>query len=483
MATSAYASPLDGARDWVVKIESNSFKGSGTLISVDGKSYVLTSEHVVVQGSGPKYNQSVWNEKIGKHSAKLVSADVGTGLALLEIPDLVPGRDFPALSSFESSGYSHGTRVSAFGYPLRATSVVDSNLGEIADPSSDRGSLPEISRMIELSGTHAEYGMSGGPVFDSATGMIVGVLTEQFVQIIPGSPSEIAEFGPGTTSIQNEIIAIPARDAQAWVKAAIQPGFKPWMVRDPVAQQDGRVVLLGFGIRMEIAQTSVASGSIGGDGAGVGGDGAGVGGDGAGVGGDGSGIGGRGGDGAGVGGGANSSGNMHVILSADPKTASWPTTLAPAWILNVRSIVVGDKKLDITGFMKKGSATGGLEFVGIRSAAQFIGLLGRADVTPIITSSEDVSAIPASVKSAADDFIKALKNVKSTSASPELVAKLAQIADFSSTVEWSEISMDDLRTTEHSAEWDALFSGDFDTTVVLLSKFRALSEAIRKAHS
>ncbi len=89
--TSAFAKSLADWQKAIVKVSSYPcqagrprFDGSGFLVSYQGDTYVLTSEHVVLHDSNDHVCHEIQNEK-ETINVKLLSADCAKGMALLKI--------------------------------------------------------------------------------------------------------------------------------------------------------------------------------------------------------------------------------------------------------------------------------------------------------------------------------------------------------------------------------------------------------------
>src|SRR5262249_34390530 len=159
------------------------------------------------------------NPEIGTVQAKLVAADWGYGLALLELPRGM--RAGSAASLATSSPRAHG-RVITAGYPWQSSRPVVSEGGRILTNESERHWIAQIGSPMEIVGAQGEYGMSGGAVFSSNGEQVVGMLSHQYLRMVVGAPTRVSSFDGADAGVQNHVIAIPAEALRAWVSRVLR---------------------------------------------------------------------------------------------------------------------------------------------------------------------------------------------------------------------------------------------------------------------
>lgn len=242
-----FSSCLTGAQvgeKRIVKLASNEcdsekppFLGSALLFERAGKTYALTSDHVVLHGR-EGYCHSVSNSAIGSAPAKFLAADWGNGLALLEVPELPPAPELPSLTDLQGGEGQAMDRVQVMGFPADSEMLVHDQRGRIFDPKKERKLFALIPSLIELENAHGEFGMSGGPVFHQ-NGLFLGVLSHQV--LVPNEHGEetAEELTPESLSPDNHLVIIPAQVAYAWVSEYFRDpvGFKVIFHQGPGAQQ------------------------------------------------------------------------------------------------------------------------------------------------------------------------------------------------------------------------------------------------------
>jgi serine protease Do len=168
--------------------------GSGFVVG-DGK-HVITSYHVIKQqdpNAGQVfYVMSLNGSQVDRRSAKVVATDPATDLAILIMdgPSLPPVklRDDPLMAP-------EGTEIATTGFPIgvvlgfqpTTTRGIVSALPSNRTPEFSAGGLSaEIIRAPRYSIYQLDIiaypGNSGGPVYDTATGEVLGVVAAGFIK-------------------------------------------------------------------------------------------------------------------------------------------------------------------------------------------------------------------------------------------------------------------------------------------------------------
>jgi S1-C subfamily serine protease len=206
------------------------FQFRGTGFAVGDGTLIATNAHVLPEAidatrlevlailvPGPDQDKAQYRE------ARQVAVDPGTDLALLKID----GSPLPALRIGDSDGVREGREVLFTGYPLGAAlgpyaathGGMVSAITPIAIPPG-RSSQLDVKLIRRLTtGAYPVFqldataypGNSGSPVYDTATGEVVGVINMVFVK---GTKESVLAQPSGIT------YAIPAKYLQELVKNA-----------------------------------------------------------------------------------------------------------------------------------------------------------------------------------------------------------------------------------------------------------------------
>ena len=331
------------------------FKGSGFLFNDAGKSYVLTSEHVVLHGNA-KYCHKVWNSSVGTYEASLRLAEYGNGLALLELTQVVA--DAQELNALTPSGISEGATLRVAGFPhggdTAGEDLVFENKGTVKVAQSQRKLIPTVPWVVLVHGALGEFGMSGGPVFDEQ-GNFAAILSHQYIQLVPGGKSIIAEFAEGVKILENHLLVIPGSIAIDWVKTVLKAGdaASAFFVRDPKAQLSGKELVLSSGLRFEAMAKDDDDSPIGGDGGGTGCTGKGF-------------------------------TKSSVRISSEPNAVRtvWFLPSLDSWVAKVRDkLLLSWNTVEVPAFISK--ANDSLDVTAIYGLADFFQKLASPDLEPI----------------------------------------------------------------------------------------------------
>lgn len=203
----------------------NLFMGTGFAVS-DG-SYVITNEHVIPKkiDKNKREQLAVFSgrgEKVSVRYAVTVATDKGHDLALLKITgNMLPPFKLSAKDNliegkeYAFTGYPIGTVLGL--YPVTHRGII-SAITPIVIPAAASSKLSQamIKRMrdpydvIQLDAT-AYPGNSGSPVYDPATGEVIGIINKVFVKY---SKENAIENPSGIT------YAIPVKYIHALLKRA-----------------------------------------------------------------------------------------------------------------------------------------------------------------------------------------------------------------------------------------------------------------------
>lgn len=191
------------------------FIGTGLLFQNAAQTYVLTSDHVVLHANDD-YCHEIRNDAFGAQKAHFIAADWGNGLSLLEVPEIPPLVEFPSLLELKGTESEAMDRVQVPGFPADSDTLISDNPGQVIDPLKERKLFALLPHIIELSGAHGEFGMSGGPVFHE-NGSFLGVLSHQVLVPNDSLEDSESELTPETLSPENHLLVIPAKSVFEWL--------------------------------------------------------------------------------------------------------------------------------------------------------------------------------------------------------------------------------------------------------------------------
>lgn len=341
------------------------FRGSGLAFLHEKSVFILTSEHVVLhanQASSQPICSRIWNQSLGDKSASLVQADWGTGLALLKMTDPITNiSTLPLLGDLAVGMSQSGESAATFGYPFLSQSLFMGKDGVVLNAASDRAFIPMLQTVVELSSSHGEFGMSGGPIFSGLNQQFIGVLSHQFVEYVAGGSSRVGEYQMSAKA--DHVFAISQRDTVSWLQKILErPEMTaPSFVRDASLQLANiNDVVFSSGLEFKLIAGKDLGSQIGGaEGHGIGGaEGHGIGGA------EGNGIGGAegtstgdmngGGEGHGIGGNTESASYtaVEISLDLDNHLAQSDFFGRGKWIQNIKAQLVRNHRLIVPFFVE-----------------------------------------------------------------------------------------------------------------------------------
>ena len=456
------------------------FAGSGLLLERAGKIYVITSEHVLIHGNEP-YCHHVYNKTFGSMSAKLISADWGEGLALLELDAHSVKGSIPDLSFANETSLSGNEPVITTGFPYLSKDLIVDHHGYILDTESHRHWIPMVSSTIELMDAHGEFGMSGAPVFASDEKSVIGILSHQYLKMIPGAQTQAEDFDSSVQTIQNHLFVIPAAHVSEWLDRQLLGKAQTLFIRDPKDQlnQTPAVYAAGF----QFLQTLGIS-AIGGQGAGVGGQGAGVGGQGAGVGGQGAGVGGQ-----------NGEGNtpqfyvLEISLDNSAHTTDWYLPSRASWLAKVQKHLFAGEKVTIPYFISRDPENDSVSKTRFQSLAEFFSLLRDEQFTPvtIISGQNRVSTDTNLLRLQEDGQVivmrsKALGLSMEDASTKVLLKRIGLLGELlASSDNWTSVCSEDLiGLGPNHMSWKVLFTDHYDDAVEILTRIDDAGDRLKQ---
>lgn len=200
----------------VVKIQSQSadrsqtLQGSGLLVRFGQAVYVLTSDHVILHDNDGSFHQ-VSNSDLSAQKCDYLFSDYGKGLALLRLVN--PPANTPAVALADlTDATARGGDSILIGAPSGSDDVLVEAGGKWTDSPGSNIFL-QVPTMIQVQGSQAEFGMSGGLLTDSQ-GHALGVLSHQ-------------TLADNQQKIRNTIDVIPASTVLPWLREAIANPANP----------------------------------------------------------------------------------------------------------------------------------------------------------------------------------------------------------------------------------------------------------------
>lgn len=178
---------------------------SGTLVRYQGKNFVLTSAWGVLEEStGVCHDvRAAGDDKT--HSARLALLDWAGGFALLEVDGLTADVDLEAALPTELPSLEIKS-VSGDG---------SERAGRIAATKSTRHHFPALPSAYEVGTERLGTAFIGAPVYGAH---LYGIVSSQYVEIIPGSRALIHEWKTAEDRLANHIFVIPLTQIQARLK-------------------------------------------------------------------------------------------------------------------------------------------------------------------------------------------------------------------------------------------------------------------------
>lgn len=511
------AQPSSPALNSTVKVTSgicgqdgSKFRGSGVLLRDARKTYVLTSDHILINSNSGVCHR-VSNSKIGSVKTKVLVSDWASGIALLEVLGSVSPDVALPLSVIAKRPPAEREKLTVSGFPFEPFDAKEPTLyseGSVLKAQSTRHVFAHAVPMIELFDTHAEFGMSGGPVFSTDESQILGMISHQAIELVAGGPSRVVEISGKKsgekTHVYNHIFVISPDFISSWLEGYFSDPetFKPALVESPKNQLLGKKSVITDGL--EFITVSAKDAGVGGIG---GGDATGTkgigGGDATGT----KGIGGSkgGGDPTGVGG---------NVLNApvEPDDAVIVVTLAetnlPAslgrldrakWISGMREALLLQKKIVIPYLYRRDPDTQAPVKIKIESLSQFFREIANSGVEPVtrtlsvdgqesVQTSFESPFSSGSFRTVMDDLLKNLKILKQGAGSVEekvLLSRAIFTVEVLQSATWETIRPAELKDMIEKkgvfeAAWSQLFVRDFDHSVEFLKGLGLVEEELKK---
>lgn len=261
-----------------VKVVSNlgptKSNGSGWLVHAPMGDFVVTCPHVLI----PKGEVTIYLEN---SSAPLSGTEVwsdwarGISFVKLDAPPPIQINDrFDSTEYLASVPLSRGEQLDVEGFPSAQSIEPLKAGGQVAIVQTRRPFLP-LAEGLEIINTHIELGMSCGPVFKKGTRRVVGILSNQILDVIPDRESKISSMK--LDQVYANGFAVSVREIGRAFNRYLQDGPHSGDFELKSTPEDGRMIV-GYGnIKFKFKEGVEGSFKVaGGTGGGVGGTGGGV---------------------------------------------------------------------------------------------------------------------------------------------------------------------------------------------------------------
>jgi len=232
--------------------------GTGFVVSDEG--LIATCAHVVeAAGAGPGGSVRIVFHATEQRSTATVESESWRppdteDTAFLQLPDSLPSTVVPAILG--TSAAQQGTQIQAFGFPDLGRIEGLWGTGNLTGPVTEAG-----RPLLQLRSSEITSGFSGGPVWDVATGHVIGMVTEIATLDRYGKLGEVALATPTETlakvhpKLEPLLQQPPARLAANSMTAPdvlqacqeVTPGLAEELLgRHPVTRRDVEYELEGF---------------------------------------------------------------------------------------------------------------------------------------------------------------------------------------------------------------------------------------------
>jgi hypothetical protein len=408
------------------------FRGSGTLFkrSADDHSlYVLTSEHVLLSGNEADANvcHKVSYQSRGGASdgtwldakAELIATDWQSGLALLKLSD-PQSIDLETIQTYRELIATVPTKpeINVVGLPYGSTDGLVRSVGTLVAEQSFRHLMPNKAPVFEVDRAAGEFGMSGGPAFDT-DGKFVGLLSHQFIVTRPGGAAGVGVVSEGSQASQdNRLLLIRGTDVVNWLDRALGSDFQPGFVRSVTDQLKGREVVYVGNLKFSAqpvdrecttskpVQSQPGTAPVGGDPVGIGGDPVGIG----------------GGDPVGIGG-VGQSLPKSIAISVEwdrnppafARTSRWNIARLEPWFVKLKDAVLTSDSPEISAivYREPNAPEKGLSRICVRSLEEFFRKL-VADGSEAVTYRKKLTSSDPGNRAVADLLKEGAKLFKSS---------------------------------------------------------------------
>ncbi len=199
--------------------------GSGIIFRFNNELYVLTSDHVLIRD----------NSKMSKHAVKFdgglfaadyIMSDWARRFAILKLKNVpIQTLNDLRISDLQNliTPYNGSSKYVLIGYPANSQSLQESNVGTWMQITMSTLISFGYSSYLMSKNTLAEFGMSGGPVFEDlpSGAKLLGLLSYQIYK--PGQ-DKIDEISPGTILNGDYTIVVPGVEIKNVIEEVLAGG-------------------------------------------------------------------------------------------------------------------------------------------------------------------------------------------------------------------------------------------------------------------
>lgn len=408
--------------------------GSGWLVQTAMGPIVITCPHVLIPSGAVEIYFEKSSMPIAAHE---VWSDWARGISLLKLDSQTQvkiSERFDSTSAIADASYSRGDKVRVEGFPAAQMGEALHAGGRVAIAQTHAAFLP-FAEGIELIETHAELGMSCGPVFKADTGRVIGILSNQIAEVIADRETKISSFK--VDKIYENAFAVSVREIAKALNRYFQEGSDSGDFKLLTTPQD-ESMRVGYGqFEFTFKEGKDRSFKV------------------------------AGGTGAGVGGPSRTvPGSIEVTYNSKTKEKAVPAHLR-VFFDNWKNVLLARRSVVIDGFVTKDKQRGYVrkEFDTIE---QFVRYLWKPDLIPYGPIHQDRSQLALVQKTATElrERVLAIKELQRNSDSNLLLENLLSSAallseDFGTSIV-TQADLNELcdagETGRFKKEWIQLFS-------------------------
>lgn len=452
-------------KDFVVKTRSQmcsdpiqKLSGSGLVFNKAGQTYVITSEHVILQELSEVCHFAS-NETLGELKLELIHSRWDLGLALLKVSAKV--LQAPELEELFSQKASIENRIRVLGYPVSENSLrIDQN-GKILTLESKRHIFERLDNVIEISGVHVEYGMSGGALFDQSTRKYLGLISHQALALVPGNSPSLQinqEDNKGNINVSNILLAINSKDILKFINNSLSQSEKFTSWKRNFADQLKQIESVSWGqvqlklLSHEKKNLNILLASMGGDGVGTGGLEK-----------------------------LDVEKTLQVKLLSSGHSQVFSEESPYEWLKNKKSLLLRKNEINIRGIISGTISENNLHLQPVKSLSQFLRSVAHREWTPLIKQSENEILIPSQVVSRANAISEQILKLKISDEAQSLMNQITMVLSLVSQGDAALLKEKDFNSIVNSKHWSDLFSNEqaFDLTVELKGNLIQIIESLK----
>ncbi len=451
------------APKFVVKVKSRTcsarteLEGSGNLISIKDKIYVLTSDHVVLHGTkadGVCSSVALNGQEL---TLELQAANFLLGTALLEVlhPNAAAKKAALPVQNLISDMSEVGGFGALTGVPALSDTAVVDNSGQILSTNGTRHVLPLVTSWIEVRG-HSEFGMSGGALV-TESGKMAGLISHQYLKLNLGTASTIHEYDAEGAGGEIVALVIPGSLISKWIDSALAHAPGSDVRLDADMQKRGILSAVFEGIRFTGHRCKSGGASIGGEGVGIGGEGVGI-------------------------GGAGEQKICQISVHANQDTNSWNNSAWPLsearWFKQLKERILGGASADVSALYYKGRQYTLNGFIPLFAGVQ----AGAIPLTNLKVPFPEDSEPMRRLHDLHDKLVRAMNAHGSfqAPADSELIGEIQRIAESLANNDFGYLAVVDWKELQAHSDWTQLLEADFLNSVEIKSQLLRVQDSLRQ---